>query len=908
MRILSVFIFGCLILFGSPIIAQEQAITSLAADFNSSDRASIKQLDAFHEQFPQFQWHSFLASSKLFETDSLQKEFALWVAEFSSGLSPVVLQDILAYVSDNNEVHPDYFSARVGLITAYLHFDRLHYDEGMEVLQAHVLNIDKETYAPLYEQYVVAMAEAFMILNETGNYNKLLLQIAFDDSLGKPTEIREAYAELIQGLIADPSNPPDSLGLLISGREFAKQEIAKGNYQQANRLFQESLFWQVALQDHIHLADSYSWMGLCHAHLDQSDSMSIYFKLSIEALARANSPKAAESVFDLKAQAHEVLGDTGLAYQALKKSHSYGQTRQKREFVSVREELRTKYETAEKELQNEILTYENKEQARSIQQRNFIIFTALGLVFLLIVVTLMILRINRKTRDLNHQLQEVQTSREHFFSNITHEFRTPLTLIISPLEKWLQETEASREKLFELLQNNKSQAQRLLQLVNQLLSLNKIQSGAYSLSPTVGDFHEMIDQVINGFRPVAQEKGLQLTLTNNINGNHLFDASAWKIIMTNLIGNAFKFTPSGAILVTISENTPGAVNIRVKDTGVGIPDHQLKRIFDRFYQVPGKNASSGTGIGLSMVHELVSLMNGNIEVSSSHEGTTFSILVPLEKVQIETIDKEQNGTNLASHIFERESVLVVDDNDELRQFLVQELGDQWNVAQASNGLEAWEYIQKNLPEIVISDVMMPKMDGFQLCEKVKSDSSTNHISMVLLTARASNSAVVTGLGHGADDYITKPFHPTELQLRIQNQLEQRKRLKEHLKDTLQGNSLENHLSSKFEKVSNAFIQKAIDCVNKNLENEALSAEWLASELAISKSTLNRKLRSLLDTSSVEFIRDIRLNRSVEYLKAGYSVSEAAYSVGFESPSYFTKTFKNRFNQTPSEFAPQVNKS
>ncbi len=897
----SFYLLICFAFSGTLLKAQEQEIVALAKRYFNEPSPPLIALDDFHRRFPEFSWRAFFESKAMSESDSLKREFGLWVAEYSTTMPPAKIKSILEYISPKNGSKPNYFEARKSLITAYLHFDRLHFDEGLEVLQAHVLAVDKKRYPHLYEQLLVAISEAFLIVNETGKYNKLLLQIAFNDSLGQSTEIRDEYEQLIQGLIANPSHTSDSLDLLISAREFAKKAISQGAYGQAILLLRESLFWQMVLQDYIHLTDSYSWMGLCHAQLGHSDSMSFYFEWAMEAAEKANSPKASENLYALKAQGHETLGEIDEAYSSLKKSKEFGKARQNRDFIAVREELRTKYETAEKELQNEFLTLENNEQNRSLQQRKYIILVALILIILLGLVSMLILRVNRKTRELNLQLKEVQASRENFFANITHEFRTPLTLIISPLQKWLSKPETTKDKLLELLGNNKRHAERLLELVNQLLSVNKIQSGEFVLNPGRGDFNQMVHEVVGNFQLLAQEKGLLLTLDSKIGGTYLFDPSAWEIILTNLLGNALKFTSKGAIEVTLRELENSVTEVRVIDSGIGIPSDQLERIFDRYHQVSEVGTSSGTGIGLSLVRHLVNMMGGSVRATTDKGSTIFMIQVPLEKVQQTSQSEALVLSNQDKSVLEKDTILVVDDNHELREFLAQELGDQWNVAQASNGSEAWKFIEKNLPEVIISDVMMPVMDGFQLCEKVKTNPATSHISFVLLTARASGKAVVTGLETGADDYITKPFHPTELHLRIHNLFEIRKRLKEHLKSMLQNDSLEGHLSSGFKKVNNAFIQTAVDCVNENLGNEALSAEWLALQLAISKSTLNRKLRSLLDTSSVEFIRDIRLNRSVEYLKAGHSVSETAYSVGFESPSYFTKTFKNRFNQTPSEF-------
>ena len=513
------------------------------------------------------------------------------------------------------------------------------------------------------------------------------------------------------------------------------------------------------------------------------------------------------------------------------------------------------------------------------------------------------------------RLRELDETKSRFFSNITHEFRTPLTLILSPLEKHLGDASLS-PKALTLLNNNYRHASQLLKLVNQLLDISKLEAGQMPINPTAGELDVFVDQCVSSFQAQAKEKNIALTLSNtNVSGNYLFDHEKWEKIFFNLLSNAIKFTHSGGIVtVSISSerNNPshaGQIKIKVEDSGVGIAEEELPKIFERFYQVDDSatRRHEGTGIGLSLVKELINLMGGAIHVSSIKDrGSLFTIEIAIEQLKEIPVAREVSSIN-NFRITDEETVpgvdhdlpiiLVVDDNEELRSFVKESLSANWKVMEASNGFDGWTIIEKELPEIVISDVMMPGMTGFELCAKAKQDIRTSHINFIMLTAKAAQESKIEGLESGADEYITKPFHLYELELRIRNLLQEQNNLRKHLQEKL----LPEKPMLELQQVSDPFLTKLQSYLNTNLDNTKLNVETVADAMAMSKSTLNRKLKTLLNISSNDYLKKYRLQKSVLLLNQGNSVSEVAYRVGFESSSYFAQCFKEQFNQTPSEF-------
>jgi DNA-binding response OmpR family regulator/two-component sensor histidine kinase len=510
-------------------------------------------------------------------------------------------------------------------------------------------------------------------------------------------------------------------------------------------------------------------------------------------------------------------------------------------------------------------------------------------------------------------LQEIDEIKNRFFSNITHEFRTPLTLILTPLERLSKEVSLSTVHRQTVMNANKN-AEQLLQLINQLLDISKIESGQMKINLSTGELDEFTERCVQRFAEQARGKNISLRFSAiDAKGNYQFDEDKWGKIIFNLLSNALKFTqPGGRIIVSLQKRTDPFFILTVNDTGIGIPEDKLLKIFDRFYMADdrGTRTQSGSGIGLALVKELTELMKGTIEVKSSPgDGTAFTVTVPLEKAgrAAEKLKKEiliPSLINEAGIINEEIAggplVLVAEDNDDLRSFLVQCLSPKWKVLEAADGRTAWQLMLKELPEIVISDMMMPGMDGIELCKLAKNDSRTAHISFIMLTAKAAHQSRVSGLEAGADEYITKPFHFDELELRINNLLKQQETWRKRLQQQL----LPGQPSHQLPHVNDLFLQKLYQYLDERLDEPGLDVESIAGVMTMSRRTLNRKLKALLNISPNDFIKRYRLQKAAALISSGHAVAETAYTVGFETPSYFTQCFKEQYGQTPTEFAAQ----
>jgi signal transduction histidine kinase/DNA-binding response OmpR family regulator len=527
--------------------------------------------------------------------------------------------------------------------------------------------------------------------------------------------------------------------------------------------------------------------------------------------------------------------------------------------------------------------------------------------------------------------KEVEEVKNRFFSNITHEFRTPLTLIISPIEQLLRTTSNGAPIESTVLHNTLAtihrNARQLLQLINQLLDLSKLESGSLKVRESQGDVVNFMNDLINSFRITAETKGVQLTYqAEKVPEQLLFDDDKWGKISYNLISNALKYTPTGGSVVVKLAADPvqadGRMTLRlsVSDTGMGIAQAHIPHIFDRFYQVDDSRTRSfeGTGIGLALVKELTDLLKGQIKVESQvGKGTLITVECPVRQPytnhpflhssssqllwpEIPALISEPLPAGKHPSNEPLPVILVVEDNLDLRQLIANGLCSLYRVITAANGQEGWEICQTELPDLVMSDIMMPVMDGYQLCRLIKQTAQTNHIAVMLLTAKTAAESKLEGLSIGANDYLTKPFDQRELHLRVVNLLHYQLTLRKFY--NLQFSKPNNLQLPAY---GNAFINQLYQTLEKHIDDTKLSVEDLAVAVAMSSRTLNRKLSTMLGMTVSEFIRNYRLRKAAELLKAGYPVSETAYLVGFDSPSYFGQCFKELFTLSPSEYIRSI---
>ncbi|GAB3713798.1 hypothetical protein GCM10027592_53290 [Spirosoma flavus] len=525
------------------------------------------------------------------------------------------------------------------------------------------------------------------------------------------------------------------------------------------------------------------------------------------------------------------------------------------------------------------------------------------------------------------ELKVMDDMKTRFFANITHELRTPLSLIVSPVDNLLETAELPPAHQYQLATVQRN-ARQLLRLFNQLLDINKLEAQQMNLVNEVGDLPEFVGQIVDLFRPSTDIKQLSLTYQTDLPpGNYLFDADKWEKILYNLLANAIKFTETGSIRVSLSwfglTPTSTTAQLLVSDTGIGIETEQLPHIFNRFYQTnqAPNRTHIGTGIGLALVNELVIRLGGTIRVYPQEAGPGINFLVELP-VQLATAEHESTPLipPAKPHSIQEISypspdstdepelgqpeasplLLIVEDNSELREFMATELVTTFRIRSAANGYDGYLIAKDEMPDIIVTDLMMPRMNGYELIEQLKLNPETDHIPVVLLTASHDPTKRLQGLSSGVDDYLTKPFSMSELRLRLRNILTRQDKLREAYRRQLTQNQPAQETEPQ-ETVQDQFLTRLYQLLEGRLDDSTLSVEWLAEELAMSRRKLHRKLQSLLQLSPHDVMRQYRLRRAIDLLRAGYNVSETAYKVGFESPSYFTKLFREFYHQTPTDY-------
>lgn len=514
----------------------------------------------------------------------------------------------------------------------------------------------------------------------------------------------------------------------------------------------------------------------------------------------------------------------------------------------------------------------------------------------------------RLKKSEHQQQQALATERLNFFTNITHELRTPLTLILGPLDDLLQKNKLSSKQKSSVQIVQKS-ANRLFGLVNQLLEFRKIESQHKPLVLGEGYLGEMVQDIVDKYIQLNTKSGLAIRCqVPSPDVRTSFDAEIIQTILDNLLSNAYKYTTAGTIDVTVSyeqEQLSTWSVLRVSDTGCGIDAEHLERIFERFFQIE-EHTRPGTGIGLAIVKELVTVHYGKIEVTSTvGEGSEFCIRLLTNRVNpIQDQLSTASGTgDTASVAPQQPIVLLVEDDADLRTYLAAVLADQYTVSTACNGLEGFEIAAEQIPDLIISDVMMADMDGFEMAAKLKETKATSHIPIILFTAKDRDADRQKGYEIGVDSYLTKPVRPTVLFKRIENILSNRKYMHDYLSQKLL--SAANRLDHDSEEElwrENAFVQEFVAIVERHMQEDVLDAVYLAEKMNMSQSTLYRKLKALTGKNINQLVRKIRIQKAATLLRSGqYNVTEVSFIVGIHSPIYFRQCFKEEFAVLPSEY-------
>ncbi len=669
------------------------------------------------------------------------------------------------------------------------------------------------------------------------------------------------------------------------------------------------------------LVDSYTHLGQYYNIIGEYGNSISYLDSAMAIAREENFLVEIRDNADLMADSYEKMGDFETAFRYAKFYRNIYDSINRMQANA----LLKSYEW-EREFNREI-----QHKDADLQQVKLLRNFAVIALFLVVISLFYMYRNYRMKNRANALLAEIDELKTRMFSNISHELRTPLTLILDPIQQMLDDEQMKRPSIrsLKLMERN---VNKILGLINQLLDLSKLDSGKLKIELSQGDVIRHLKIIALSFTSRAEKKNIHYSVKFPEEEIVIyFDADKLDKILTNLVGNAIKYTADGGtVSVNVLVDREGSrkqksdeglqsLQIEVKDTGTGIPEEELSRIFDRFYQVRGKDEPErvGTGIGLSLTKELIDLLKGDITVESKvNLGTRFHLSIPLGTSHLDTSEyiileesttseksyeehtESDSGKDQPSHVGDdRQIILTVEDNEDIRTHITDNM-EEYNVMEAADGAAGLQIAVEQLPDLVITDLMMPKMDGVELCEKLKTDERTSHIPVIMLTAKTSVEDRIEGLETGADDYLTKPFNIKELRVRVKNLIKQRQKLRERFRKELMLEPREIAVTSADER----FIIQTLEIIEKNMSDEDFSVDQLGLELAMSRMQLFRKIKALTDQSPSEFIRTIRLKRAAHLIKSNFgNLAEITYEVGFNHPSYFAKCFRELYGVAPSEF-------
>ena len=804
-----------------------------------------------------------------------------------------------------------------------------------------------------FDESIVLFLEALTMADKLGDKNNVARVHNYLGNIFQAQEQYEKAVENFQTALALVKELGIKRGISACLTNLASAYTELGQYDKAIQYCKEALGIKRQIGDKLGEARVLINLGLVYNHLDNYNRAEEIFNQARNVALQVGSPiLTSKTEYNLMVVAYErqqyeksirigeqllanpdylnldmlvkiyrrmslsygELGNFENAHTKALEWYKYSDSLYHRDMLELSNDLEARYQNEQKVKEIELLESRQELQAlqlnKRLNERNAII------VFTLVMLVLAGLLYNqyRIKQRANSRLKELDKLKSNFFANISHEFRTPLTLIKGPIEQLEKNFD---EKLsLENVKMIRRSANRLLNMVNQLLDLSRMDQGNLKLSPTEGDVYRCLRAACSSFNSHAAQRGIdyqvqipQETLWTS------FDRDKLDNIVYNLLSNAFKFSESGSSITFIATYSQNKLEITVSDSGIGIPQHKLSRIFERFYQVDDSNTreQEGSGIGLSLTKDLVELMGGTIAAESTlNIGTKFSISIPLQEIKIgndvgeEVMESSINQDQLLakSYMFNEDhrdipSILMVEDNVDMRHFIKEQLIANYKVIEAINGEVGFNKSVSLQPDLIITDLMMPKMDGIELCNKLKSNVDTSHIPVIMLTAKAGMENKIEGLETGADDYLTKPFDAKELLVRSRNLIEQRKNLRE-----LYSRSEVNIDPKKVtvNSIDQKFLESLLEVLEGNYEDPDFGVPQIQDALAMSKTQLHRKVKALTNEAPGELLRNFRLKHAAQLLAQNAdTVTQIAYQVGFNNLSYFAKCFKERYKVSPSAY-------
>ncbi|MEM1214981.1 MAG: ATP-binding protein [Bacteroidota bacterium] len=636
-----------------------------------------------------------------------------------------------------------------------------------------------------------------------------------------------------------------------------------------------------------------------------------------EALAEAEKGAYVEQVSAISFELYQHFEKTGNYQQALQYYQRYQTAqdslkseeeqreiyRQESQYAYERQALADSLEFARKELLTQ-KTVRNQRQG---------LVVALLALLLLTAVAYSVYQARQRAQAEADRVKELDTFKSKFYTNITHEFRTPLTVILGMNRQIREQPDQYLKEGTTLIERN---GNNLLRQINQILDLSKLEFSTINLHPVRKDFIEFVQYAVMSFHSTANQHNLALRFFSpHEQLPATFDLDAVQKIVHNLVSNAIKFTPSGGAVKVSVQKAQKGVEIRVKDSGQGIPATELPHIFDRYYQATSsaETPTVGSGIGLAYVKELVNLLTGNISVDSQvGVGTVFTVYLPMPLhapttvppapisavtpvIPEPTLSKSPSRTIVDSNL---PQLLIIDDNADVIAYLKSCLAEHYHLDVAYNGRIGIEKAIHDIPDLILTDIMMPEVDGYEVCAALKNDDHTSHIPIIMLTAKADTSSKIAGLQRGADAYLIKPFDKEELLIRVAKMLERQRRLAAHF--TNASTTATADLESAVLERENAFLRKVRTVLADHYADEDFGLPQLCAAIGMSRSQLFRKMKALLDESPSAFIRNYRLEKAQALLVTGeWNVSEVAWQTGFSNLAHFSKVYKEKFGESPS---------